>query len=177
MKNYAIFVRAFSHYKLSWENWILSDYCFLNAEEIKIVQMLNNAASVQTIAIMNNRSIQTTRGKIRRIIRKLQSGKIVFDEWREKYKDGTDQNNYPLYVPVTCLPISTRLKTSIYPLGSTLHEVLSATQGNLKQYRRFGKGNQEELEYFLSSRMRLKNHQPVNTCKKNSSLIACRVRE
>jgi hypothetical protein len=151
MRLYDLFTLAYLPYQRHWDDWIISDYCFLNANEIEMVNLFQNNLAIAVLAHRFNRTEQTIRTNIKRIIRKLHSGKAVFDEWVIKYKAGTDQQDYPLHVPVTCLPVSTRLKTTIYQAGNSLHDVFSYTQGDLTKLRRFGSGNQQELEHFLQS--------------------------
>jgi hypothetical protein len=143
------FLAVLFPYLEHWDDWVISDYCFFNAQEIEIVNLFQNNPDIGMLAHHYNKTEQTMRFKIKRTIRKLHSGKATFAEWIKKYKAGTDQQDYPLHVPVTCLPVSTRLKTSIYQVGDTLHEIFLVTQGDLKKYRRFGSGNQLELETFL----------------------------
>jgi hypothetical protein len=151
MKLHDLFMPAFLPYKRYWDDWVISDYCFLTTNEIEITMRFENNPSVDLLAAYCNKSSQTMRYKLKRIIRKLISGKKVYDEWIIKYKAGTDQQDYPLHVPVTCLPLSTRLKTTIYQAGNSLHDVLNYTQGDLTKLRRFGSGHQQELEQFLQS--------------------------
>lgn len=148
---YSRFHEVFIPYMKYWDDWIISDYCFLTASEIEAVAFFQKHPSVEALAAHLNRSTQTIRTKIKRIIRKLHLSKKVFDEWVKKYKAGTDQQDYPLHVPVTCLPVSTRLKTIIYQVGNSLHDAFINTQGDLKKLRRFGSGNQQELDIFLQS--------------------------
>lgn len=151
MKLHDAFAPAFLPYQRYWDDWIISDYCFLTAAELETLKLFRNIPSADALSWELNLSAQTIRNTIKRIIRKLHSGKPVFEEWKSKYTAGTDQSDYPLYVPITCLPISTRLKTSIYQIGNTLYEVFEVSGGDLKKYRRFGGGNQTELEEFLQS--------------------------
>ena len=122
----------------------------------------------------------------------MKSEKPIYEAWLVQYKQGKDQEQYPLHVPLVCLPISTRLKTSIYHIGETLFEVLVYSKGKLNNYRGFGKETQRELETFLASCdiqyeeliKTINENNPINSISPtgeylqiNPSLIPCRIRK
>lgn len=138
-------------YRRYWDDWIISDYCSLTQGELQALNYYSSSKSFDDLARAINRKRETARTLIRRIINKLRSSQTIYQDWAARHQGGTERNeDYPLHVPVVCLPVSIRLKRCLHSTGETLHEALSAcTDGELYKMKGFGKGMMEELESFL----------------------------
>lgn len=146
-ETYIRFENAVSSYLSEWDDWILSDYCFLNKTEIDIVREFRAHKNQRLLARRMRCNEATVRKQLHMIYLKLISGKHIYTRWQEnRYEDP----EYPLNVPVICLDITSGLKSLLNRQGETLCEILSECPlEQLTTNRGWGKKRIEELKSFL----------------------------
>jgi hypothetical protein len=146
------FDEAIQPYRGSWDKWVASDYCVLTEREVAAAELYYQTGSLAEIAGLIRRKEATAIVLLQRVTLKLKCSLSIYTQWLSKHVNGEEKNeDYPLHVPLKCLPLSSRLKNILYASGDTLHEVLTNNSGGeLYQYRGFGKVMMDELQEFLA---------------------------
>lgn len=141
--------KAIIPYMDEWDEWIVSDYCFLSTEEATAVISFLNTKSIRSVSQKINRGEHTVRKMIHVSRLKLIFGVKIYDKWR---KGKIVDENYPLNVPIACLKIDFKLKKQLNQLGETLAEILKdySTKDFLK-LRGFGNKKLNDLHVFLDT--------------------------
>lgn len=146
---YDSFAGIAAHYLSAWDQWIVSDYCFLSEKEILITSIYLREKSITKVAIQINRSRLGVSQRIRQIRAKLVCGLPIYFKW-EKTKLNDEQ--YPLNVPIACLKIPVKLKIKLAEIGATLAEILKVNSvEDFLKLRGFGKGRLSDLHTFLDT--------------------------
>lgn len=151
---------AIAPYLKAWDEWVVSDYCFLSDQEVKTVRLFLRMKSVRGILEKTKRSETTNRIVLRNVRIKLLGGIKIYRYWHEKRKTG---KYYPLDVPIACIKGSSRLKRKLFPIANTLTEILSRYTVDELNRKGIGKGLIEELRLLLqrygcAHRLREKTH-------------------
>jgi Bacterial RNA polymerase, alpha chain C terminal domain len=141
---------AFKPYQQEWEDWKLSDYCFLHYHDIVATEIFLRSGNIRDVAFFIRRTETTAKERILRSMIRLESSLAIFQEW--KIIKNTARENDQLIAPIKCLPISIGLRNRLNAIGDTLDEVLTKyNRKELLNVRNMGKKRMQELEEFLTS--------------------------
>jgi hypothetical protein len=113
---------AFIPYQKDWEDWKLSDYCFLQYREIVATELFLRTGNLKEVARSIRKSEGTAKERIRTSLIRLESSLPLFTQWKRIKQ--TEQENDLLQLPIKGLPLSIGLRNRLSSLGETLEEIL-----------------------------------------------------
>ncbi len=141
---------AFQPYRKDWEDWKLSDYCFLQYREIVATELFLRTGSIKEVACSLRRSESTAKQRVQHSLIRLESSLSVFEKWKQIRKSDFE-NNYLLF-PVKGLPVSVGLRNRLCSLGETLEEILNKHDYNsIRLTRGVGHVKMNEFLQLLDS--------------------------
>lgn len=144
---YLKFEKATLPYLPAWDDWIVSDFCFLSEEEALLISSYLRLKTVRSLSRKIKRSEQTIIRKIHAVYRKLYLGTSIYQDWE---KNRTEDDRYPLNIPIICLNAPVKLKHLLNQLGNTLGEILREyTEEELLKLRGWGAGMITDLRRIL----------------------------
>lgn len=140
-------------YQYKWQEWLCSDFCFLNQKEQIIIEFLREGKSRAFTAFV----LALSEGRVNAIytsaIRKLKNFLPIYKQWLKEQKPGAADVKTStgfLNTPIECLPLSSRVYYSLRRINcNALADLINYTSKELLSNRGIGKKTIEEIKTLL----------------------------